>query len=97
MSEFVPLTDVQSAALLRVLQLEQQLELAEWTSAQASVRARLNEHTAARLTGSDAISVQNRAMLLRRQATALVDAQQAGAAARILRFRLARQLASWQS
>jgi hypothetical protein len=96
MSEFTPLSDDQSAALERALLLEKKLHIAVMTSTQALVRARLNEHTAARLNGSDSTAVQTRAMLLRRQADALVESQQATAAARVLRFRLARLLTSWQ-
>lgn len=97
MSDFERLSDDQTAALQRVLQLEKQLRITNWASVQARVRARLTEHTAARLTSPEASAVRSRAMLLRRQANALEEAQRTAAAARVLRFRLARLLNSWQS
>lgn len=96
MSDFEPLPAEKEAALRRVLQLEKQLSAVEWRGVQARVSARLHQHTTARLSGSDLAAVSSHALLLRRQADALEEAQRAAATARVLRFRLARLLNSWK-
>jgi hypothetical protein len=101
MPDFEPLNDAQAHAWERWQRLEKARARTELVYAQASARARLAGLLAEQIARDPRVDelsmVDTRAMLLRRQADALVAARQAAGARRWYQYRLARLFKKWES
>jgi hypothetical protein len=101
MPEFETLNDAQTKAWERWQKLEKARSRSELAYAQASARARLASMLAEKIASDPRAGelrmVEQRAMLLRRQADALVAARRAAGARRWYQYRLVRLFKKWES